>query len=286
MEAVGHGRVAVVTGTTSGIGTEIGRELARLGFTVAMHGRDRARTEAVVADVRATSGNPEVHPVVADLAVRDDVRKLSEVLLESFPAISVLVNNAAVVPQTRRTTADGLEEAFAVNVLAPHQLGKWLRPALLAGAPARVVTFWGGGTNELDLDDLQSEKVPFDGWKTYVQSKNAIAALTLATAAAETDSRIARFVTVPGLVDTPGMRTLPGKMVWFSRLFRWFMRSPAQGARTPVWLATAPELAGLSGKAYGNMLGSGWRNPLVLPPSAADPASGRRLLELCDQLTP
>ena len=87
---------------------------------------------------------------------------------------------APLVPHERRTTSEGLEEAFAVNVLAPHLLGKWLRPALLAGAPARVVTFWGGGPAVLDLDDLQSEKAPFDGWNTYVQTKHGIAALTLA----------------------------------------------------------------------------------------------------------
>ncbi|MCA9490856.1 MAG: SDR family NAD(P)-dependent oxidoreductase, partial [Myxococcales bacterium] len=235
-------RTAVVTGTTGGIGTEIGRELARQGFTVGMHGRDRARTEAVVEDVRRSTGNDRVHALVGDLGKREEVRALADVIAERFPSLNALIHNAAVVPHDRVVTDEGLEQAFAVNVLAPHRLNTWLRPNLAAGS-ARVVGFWGGGSDVLAVDDLQSERGAFDGWTCYCQTKNAVAALTLATAAAE-DGPVQWFVTVPGLVNTPGMRNLPGRMIWFSRLLWWAMRSPAEGARTPVWLATAPELAG------------------------------------------
>lgn len=273
----------MVTGTTGGIGTEIGRELARLGFTVGMHGRDRERTEAVVADVRRTTGNERVHALVGDLGKRSEVRALADAIGERFPSLDTLIHNAAVVPHERRTTDEGLEQAFAVNVLAPHRLNTWLRPSLVAGN-ARVVSFWGGGSDVLAVDDLQSERGAFDGWTCYCQTKNAVAALTLATAAAD-QGPVQWFVTVPGLVDTPGMRNLPGRMIWFSRLLWWAMRSPAEGARTPVWLATAPELAGKTGEAYGNMLGSGWRNPLALPKTATDPETGRRILERCASLS-
>lgn len=275
-------KTAVVTGTTGGIGTEIARELARQGFAVGMHGRDRERTQRVVADVRQSTGNADVHALVGDLGQRSGVRALADQVAERFPSLSVLVHNAAVVPHERRTTPEGLEEAFAVNVLAPHLLNRWLRPHLVAGG-ARVVAFWGGGLDVLALDDLQSERGAFDGWTCYGQTKNAVAALTLATAAVE-DGPVQWFVTVPGLVNTPGMRSLPGRMIWFSRLLWWAMRTPAEGARTPVWLATAPELAGRSGEAYGNLLGSGWRNPLALPKPATDPVAGRRILELCSSL--
>lgn len=269
-------RVAVVTGTTSGIGKEVARALARDGFTVVMHGRDAAKLAVGVEDVRRSAPAARIETARADLADPAQVEALAADLAARFPKIDVLVNNAAIVPHTRRAP-HGVEETFAVNVLAIHVLVDRLADRLEGG---RVVTFYGGqGTNDLLLDDLQTERKAYDGWDAYTRSKNALGAWSIEAAKRRPG---VQFLTVlPGLVNTEGMRGLPGRMIWFSRLAGWLMRTPEQGARTPVWAATAPELAGVSGRFYGNLAGSGWRNELKVPPVVTDPASGRAVWEAC-----
>jgi NAD(P)-dependent dehydrogenase (short-subunit alcohol dehydrogenase family) len=266
-------RVAVVTGTTSGIGKEVARGLAQQGFLVVMHGRDRARTEAAADEIRRdTAGAVEI--ALGDLSVRAEVERLAAEL-GRYGRLHALVHNAAVVPHQRRLTPEGLEQTFAANVLAPWLLADRLGDKL---AGARVLTFYGGGGTTLDLDDLQSERAPFDGWDTYCRSKNALGALTL-----ELARRRPQTVTVgvlPGLVYTEGMRNLPGRMRWFGRMGWLFMRTSAQGARTALWAITAPEVQ--SGKVYGNILGRGWRNELPLPP-VITPEAGRRVYEACER---
>src|SRR5688500_91344 len=113
-------RIAVVTGTTAGIGREIARGLAKAGMTVVVHGRDPAKLEAVEADLRGTGA--AVHGALADLSSKADVKRLARELADRFGRVDVLVNNAATVPHTRKVTAEGLEATFATNVLAPYLL--------------------------------------------------------------------------------------------------------------------------------------------------------------------
>jgi NAD(P)-dependent dehydrogenase (short-subunit alcohol dehydrogenase family) len=271
-----------VTGTTSGIGKEVARGLLAAGFEVTMHGRDRERTEAAARDVRRSVPGSVVEVAVADLAVRSEVLGLAAELAARHPRVDVLVNNAAVVPVARTLTPDGIEQTLAVNVLAPLLLVRGLLPVL--GPGSRVVGLYGGGQPNLDPDDLESEKAPFDGWNAYCQSKNAVAAVNAELARRHADTGVTFVAALPGIVYTEGMAGLTGRMAWFVRLTRWIMRTPAQGARTPVWLASSPELAGASGKVFGNVLGGGWRNELALPPGIADPAVQRRVWEVCERL--
>jgi retinol dehydrogenase-14 len=268
-------RVAVVTGTTSGIGKEVARGLAQQGFLVVMHGRDRGKTEAAAREVRLSAPGAAVEIALGDLSVRADVERLAAELAR-YGRLHALVNNAAVVPHERRLTPEGLEQTFAANVLAPWLLVQSLGERLTGG---RVLTFYGGGGTTLDLDDLQSERGAFDGWDTYCRSKNALAALTLELARQRPQTSF--LGVLPGLVYTEGMRNLPGRMRWFGRMGWLFMRTPAQGARTAIWAASAPELQSVSGKVYGNVLGRGWRDELALPPLVTDPEAGRRLAEAC-----
>lgn len=266
-------RVVVVTGTTSGIGKEVARGLAEKGFLVVMHGRDRAKTEACADEVRkSTAGAVEV--ALGDLCVRADVEHLASELGKYGP-LHALVNNAAVVPHERKLTPDGLEQTFAGNVLAPWLLVDRLGDKLDG---ARVLTFYGGGGTTLELDNLQSERAPFDGWDTYCRSKNAIAALTLELARRRPKTTFAGVM--PGLVYTEGMRNLPGRMRWFGRMGFLFMRTAAQGARTAIWAASDATLQ--SGKVYGNILGRGWQGELALPPSVTAEA-GRKIAEICER---
>src|SRR5262245_50203299 len=133
------GKVCVVTGATSGIGTETVRALALSGATTVLHCRDAVQGERLRDDLRAQTGNPKVDFVVADFTSLAEVRKLAAELLERWPRLDVLINNAGAIQTDRKNTRDGFELTIGVNHLAPFLLTHLLLDRLKAGAPSRVV---------------------------------------------------------------------------------------------------------------------------------------------------
>ncbi len=274
-------KVAVVTGTTSGIGREIVRGLLDRGYTVVAHARSADKAEAELAKLDAAS-RARVHRVLANLGSRTDVLRAADEIGRRFPKIDLLIHNAAVVPKTRVETSEGLDECFVTNVLAPFILTRRLEPALRAGAPSRVELFWGGGQNDFDIDDLQSKKGKYDGWAAYCQSKNACALLVSELARRSKDGGITYFGVLPGLVNTEGMRGLSNFV--FSTLMRPLYRTPAEGARTALWVAQEPGLEARYGTVFGSLLGGGWRNETKPGKNASDPALASRLYAKCEEL--
>lgn len=274
-------KIALVTGTTSGIGREIARGLLTAGYTVIAHARSAEKAKREVDQLKASTGSDRIHTVLADLSVRSEVQRMGREVSERFPRIDRLIHNAAVVPKTRSETPEGMEACFAANVLAPFLLTRLLENSLRAGAPSRVLYFWGGGQNTMDAEDLQSRKAPYDGWKAYCQSKNACALLAQEMAKRLAGSGVSAFAVLPGLVNTEGMQGL-GNI--FSKMAPLFFRTPAQGARTPLWLATEPGLESHSGRCFGNLLGGGWKKETKLLDNAKDPALAARVYATCEQL--
>jgi NAD(P)-dependent dehydrogenase (short-subunit alcohol dehydrogenase family) len=249
-----NGRVCIVTGATHGIGLATARELAGRGATVLVHGRDLARARAAAADIRRDSGNPEVRAVQADLAELAQVRRLAQELAASLPRLDVLINNAGLMNAARAHSADGYELTFAVNHLAPFLLTNLLLDKLKASAPARVVVVSSEAHRRgtLDFGDLMNTA----GWgamAAYARSKLANVLFARELAARLAGSGITVNCLHPGVVDTHLFHDSP---LWLRALLgslgRLFMLSPAQGARTSVYLATAPEVAGRSGGYYRN----------------------------------
>ena len=146
-----------------------------------------------------------------------------------------------------------------------------------------MVNFFGGISAIVDFENLQSDHGAFNGWNAYGQTKNCVALLTIELAKRFAGSGITVNGAWPGLVNTEGMRAMQGMMGVMTLLMRPLMRSSEQGARTPVFVATAPELEGVTGKFFGTMFGEG-KKELVVTPAARDPASAKRLHELCEKL--
>ena len=136
-------KVCMVTGANSGIGKATAMGLARLGATVVMVCRDRARGEAAVAEIKTATGNPNVALLLADLSSRAAIRQMAQAFREQYPQLHVLINNAGIAPVQRSVTVDGIETVFAVNYLAPLLLTNLLLDVLKASAPARVVNVAG-----------------------------------------------------------------------------------------------------------------------------------------------
>jgi NAD(P)-dependent dehydrogenase (short-subunit alcohol dehydrogenase family) len=273
-----RGQVCVVTGATSGIGKAAAAALARQGAEVIVVGRDKGRTEAAAAAIRAP-GAPPPSVEIADLAVMEQVRALAA-RLGSRDRIDVLVNNAGLILNDRRVTPDGCEYVFAVNHLAPFLLTNLLLPKLTAAAQGRVITVSSDAHSaaKLDLDDPNLEQ-GWDSWRSYGNSKLANILFTRELARRLDGTGVTANCMHPGLVRTGFGRDAKPLLRFGITLAKPFMLSPQRGADTIVYLATAPEVATLSGGYYVKRKS---REPSA---AARDADLARRLWAVSEQLT-
>jgi NAD(P)-dependent dehydrogenase (short-subunit alcohol dehydrogenase family) len=275
-----QGRTVVVTGATAGLGRAAAERLAELQARVVLVGRSRDKLEQARREIAAATGNHQIAAQVADLSLMAEVRSLARRLLEQEPAIHVLINNAAVLPAERALTAEGLETAFATDLLSPFLLTRLLLPRLRASAPSRIVNVSSGGMylSGLDVNDLQSLRGRYDGSRAYAQAKRGLMMLTELWAGELADSGVVVNAMHPGWADTPGVQaSLPG----FHRLTRAILRTAAQGADTIAWLAAAPEAGRVSGKFWLD------RQPhlaAILPGTAGSERQRRALLRELNRL--
>jgi len=170
-----QGKTVLVTGATDGLGRLVAEMAAKDGATVLLHGRDRAKGERALSEIRAASGNDRVELYIADLASLDDVRRLAREVTATHDRLHVLLNNAGVglfANQPRQESKDGLELHFQVNYLAPFLLTRLLLPTLRASAPARIVNVSSLGQAPIDFADAQLVK-SYSGYQGYCQSKLA-----------------------------------------------------------------------------------------------------------------
>ena len=273
------GKVALVTGGTSGIGKTTATALAAMGADVVVVGRDRERGEGAAAEMRARTG-ARVDLALADLASQAGVRGLAEGFERRYDRLDVLVNNAGLVQSTRTETPDGLETTFATNHLAPFLLTNLLLDMLKESAPSRVVTVsseaerWGN----IDFDDLQSKK-RYRGFPVYGMTKLANIMFTYELAERLEGTGVTATCMHPGAVNTRFGTNNLGPMTILFRAFKPFMRTPEQGADTVIWLAASPDVEGVSGRYYMD------RKPIEPKKIANDPAARRRLWEESERLT-
>ncbi|MGZ4618601.1 MAG: SDR family oxidoreductase [Frankiaceae bacterium] len=253
-EGVMNGRTVLVTGGTGGIGKATATALAALGARVGIVGRDRQRGEAAAQDITRAAPAAAVNVFVTDLSAQAAVRRLAAEVLATYPRLDVLVNNVGGSWAHRQVTADGLEHTFALNHLAPFLLTHLLRDRLIASAPARVVTVASQAQRmgRVDFDDLQGER-SYSGQRAYSASKLANLLFTYELARRLDGAGVTANAVHPGVVAT--RFGAEDEQPWFRLLrpvIRPLMKSPERGARTPVLLASAPELAGVTGRYFAN----------------------------------
>ena len=275
------GMSVLVTGGTGGIGKATATGLAALGARVGITGRDQARTEAAAAGIRASAGSLAVDAFAADLSVQAGVRRLAAHVLDTYPRLDVLVNNAGGFWAHRHVTADGLEHTFALNHLAPFLLTSLLLDRLTASAPARIVTVSSGAhaRARIDFDDLQGERT-YSGQRAYSQSKLASVMFTYELARRLEGTGVTATVLHPGVVRTSfGAEDQAAYLAAMIGVARLFMKTPAQGASTPVYLASSPQVEGITGRYFVN------RKPRTSSKASYDTAAAARLWQISADLT-
>jgi retinol dehydrogenase-12 len=230
-------RVAAVTGATGAIGKAIARQLADFGFKVYLIARTESRALEVAENIRSLSGNPDVNHFLVDLSRKDSIIKLSQ---KWHGPLHVLVNNAATTPPQRLITPEGIELQFATNVLGYFWMTTYFSEVLKKSSPSRVVnvaSYWAGN---LDLDDLEFTKRAYHNHDAYRQSKQANRMLSPFFAKMYQNEGIIVNACHPGDVNSPLSNNLG-----FGG-----SQSPDEGAKTPVWLASSPEVKDITGKYF------------------------------------
>lgn len=284
------GQMAVITGASGGLGLETARALAAAGATVVLAARDPAKTDAALHTIRERVPGARVQSLTVDLTSLANVRRCAREFLAAHDRLQLLINNAGVMATPFRRTADGFELHFGTNHLGHFLLTGLLAPALLRGAPARIVNVTSGGHMVSDIiwDDPNFERRPYDKWVAYGQSKTANILFSVELERRLGAHGVHAFAVHPGRVRTdlqrnfsqedydamaamaarnPNVRTLPS-----------YIPIP-EGAATSVWAATAPELAQQGGTYLADCAISTDHAPW-----ARDPDAARRLWTLSEQL--
>lgn len=275
-------RTALVTGANAGIGLETARGLAKRGYRVVLTARDSAKGEAAIAELRRTHPEAELELLRLDLASLQSVRAAAAEALDRFERIEVLVNNAGIIVQSRQLSVDGHELTFAVNFLGPYLFTRLLLDRLLASAPARVVNVSSEVHRQsrgLPREDLSLER-DFSLLNAYANSKLANILFTRELARRTAGSGLTTNALHPGAVATRMGQDgdLNPVFAFFYRLGHIFMLSPEAGARTSVYLASSPEVEGVSGGYFKRC------KPIDPSKAAQDEEAARWLWERAAQL--
>lgn len=274
-----EGKICLVTGSTSGIGKVTARELAKQGATVVLVSRTRAKGEATQTEITQATGNPHVELLVADLSLLADVRRLASEFQHTYSHLHLLVNNAGCAYPTRTLTSEGLEATLVVNYLAPFLLTELLLDTLKASAPARIVNVSSAqhANAHIDFDNLQGEK-KYGNLSNYNQAKLALLLWTYELARRLEGTGVTVNALHPGITATNFPSGMTGVLAWGMKLSKPFLLTPEKGAQTTLYLATSPEVEGVTGKYFVKSHETKSSN------DSYDQTVGARLWEVTEQL--
>jgi len=242
-------KVVMVTGANSGIGKSASLALAEKSATVVMVARNKERGDAARSEIVRKSGNNSIDLLLADLSSLESVRQLVAEFRKKYSKLHILINNAGLFNQRRRVTADGYENTFATNYLAPFLLTNLQLDLLKASAPSRIINVSSVGhyNGHINFDDINLEK-EYGGWKAYGQSKLALVLFTHELAKKLQGTGVTVNAVHPGTVATNIWSRPLGPVGFIMALPKLFMTSPDQGAETIVYLASSPDAKGLNGE--------------------------------------
>ncbi len=273
-------KTCLITGTSTGIGKAIALGLAKMGAKVVMVCRSRERGQMVLAEIKRESGNHSVDLLLADLSSQASIRQLVAHYKTEYPSLHVLINNAATIPQERIVTDDSLETQFAVNHLGYFLLTNLLLDLLKSSAPARIVNVSSQAHRgvSIQFDDLQSEH-SYSPRRVYARTKLANVLFTYELTRRLHGTHLTVNCVHPGVIATK----LLGDYVGVPKALQFVTRiagiSPEKGALSPLYLASSPDLEGITGQYFVN------RKEVRSSSVSYDRTAARRLWQVSAQLT-
>ena len=244
------GRRAVVTGATSGIGTETARALASAGAEVTLAVRNVEAGRRVATSIQGQTGNSDVVVEPLELDDRDSVQAFVK---RWRGPLNILINNAGVMAEPLRRTKEGWEHQFATNYLGHFALSVGLHDALAQGAPARIVALTSSGHffSPVVLDDLNFDRRPYDPWLAYGQSKTAIVLFAVEATRRWAADGITANAVMPGGIKT-NLQQYQSGPEWEAIAESYDWKTVEEGAATSVFVATSPLLDGIGGRYFEN----------------------------------
>jgi NAD(P)-dependent dehydrogenase (short-subunit alcohol dehydrogenase family) len=229
----------LITGSTDGIGKQAALELAELGARIILHGRNKSKVKQVFQEIEQKTGNDQLDFFVADLSSLQQIRTMSAEIRRKYSRMDVLINNAGVAMNKLEISEDGYEMTFAVNHLAVFAVTHYLLDLLTQSANNRIINVSSmAHSSSLNFKNLVKPR-HFDGWEVYCQSKLCNILFTYELAEKLQNLEMTVNCLHPGVIDTKLLRVNFGG------------GSPVtEGSRKLVYLATAPELATVTGKYF------------------------------------
>jgi NAD(P)-dependent dehydrogenase (short-subunit alcohol dehydrogenase family) len=273
-------KICLITGATSGIGQATAMALAQKGATVIVAGRSEERCQHTVARIKSETGNRNIDYLLADLSVQKQVRGLADAFKTRYERLDVLVNNAAAIYFLRKVSTDNIEMNFAVNHLAYFLLTNLLLDTLKASAPARIVNVASNSHygQHLDFDNLELKR-GYNPMRAYGCSKLCNLYFTYELARRLQDTGVTVSAMHPGFVAT----NMAANNGWLVRLFLPLVHrnslTPEQGARTAVYLASSPDVEGVTGKYFVR------EREVDSDPVSYDESTAKRLWQVSERMT-
>lgn len=246
-----EGKICMITGANSGIGKATAMGLAKLNATVIMVCRNKERGEKAREEIINQTGNKNIDLLLCDLSSQEQIRRLVDEFKRKYQNLNVLINNAGVMLKKRVLSVDGIEMNFAMHFLAPFLLTNLLLDVLKNSAPSRIINVASAAHKraKIDFDDLQSENKKYRLFTVYGVSKLAEVLFTYELSRKLEGTGVTANAVHPGVVNTNLGRDQSKFSQWFARKF---FKSPEEGAQTSIYLASSPEVEGITGKYFIN----------------------------------
>jgi NAD(P)-dependent dehydrogenase (short-subunit alcohol dehydrogenase family) len=270
-------QVCLITGATSGIGKATAMKLAELGASLVLLSRSQARGEVVKQEIVKRSQSTSIDVMIGDLGSLRSIQEFSYQFKENYDKLHILINNAGIYTRKRVETVDGYEKMLAINHLGHFFLTISLLDVLKDSSPSRIVNVASRAQRALNFDDLQSEE-NFSMMTVYGKSKLANILFTYELARRIEGSGVTVNCLHPGFVRTNLVRDFPWFMKPVMKLVMLMAKSSKKGAETSVYLASSPEVEGISGQYFIN------KQVQESTPASYDEAAAKRLWEISERL--